>query len=566
MSYFTTSKVFLVPSFTLEAKETEIFDRYLAFLEKSGVGRIISEGIRSNTKNGGRPTCDYYRLFATILYGFAFDRYTLRQIEIACRYDLRYLTLMNYEQVDHTTISRFINKIMLPKIDEIFAMLCKQIQSELGIDFDVAFIDGTKFEANANKYKFVWKPITYHKKLTATLFHLMSEYGIKLDAKPDELLTTSTIAEAITKLERKRGVIDGKELDSAGNALVSILEKLLEYEEKEEICGPDRNSYYKTDHDATTMCLKADYYSGQGTNMHAAYNVQALVIQGFVFAYQVSNARTDYSQFIPVLESFHKNYGVYPKNVCADAGYGILKNYRYLNENGIGNYVKYQSWEGNANGNYPDCFTMNDDGTITCLGGKIGTEVSLDNRHPRNASAVFFRVEGCNSCPFRSFCKKFMKNHDEDFKIFEVVKEQEFFKKQATKNLLSKDGIQNRVNRSIQVEGVFGIIKQDYERERLLRRGMDKVRLEIALKFLGLNIAKLFRFYETGKLNKFWVAPDDLKPEEFKKPSAKRLAKKGDKINKRQQERLKQKEKDTKKMTDETKKIESNKKETVAPN
>lgn len=95
---------------------------------------------------------------------------------------------------------------------------------------------------------------------------------------------------------------------------------------------------------------------------------------------------------------------------------------------------------------------------------------------------------------------------------------------------------------------------------------MDKVRLEIALKFLGLNIAKLFRFYETGKLNKFWVAPDDLKPEEFKKPSAKRLAKKGDKINKRQQERLKQKEKDTKKMTDETKKIESNKKETVAPN
>ena len=104
MSYFTTSKVFLIPSFTLEAKETEIFDRYLAFLEKSEVGRIISEGIGSDTKNGGRPTCVYYRLFATILYGFAFDRYTLRQIETACRYDLRHLTLMNYEQVDHTTI------------------------------------------------------------------------------------------------------------------------------------------------------------------------------------------------------------------------------------------------------------------------------------------------------------------------------------------------------------------------------------------------------------------------------------------------------------------------------
>ncbi len=58
-----------------------------------------------------------------------------------------------------------------------------------------------------------------------------------------------------------------------------------------------------------------------------------------------------------------------------------------------------------------------------------------------------------------------------------------------------------RVNRSIQVEGVFGIIKQDYGRDRLQRRGIIKVKLEMALKFLGLNIAKLFRFYETGKTN-----------------------------------------------------------------
>ena len=62
-----------------------------------------------------------------------------------------------------------------------------------------------------------------------------------------------------------------------------MLSKVLEYESKEEICGPNRNSYYKTDHDATAMCLKSDYYSGLGTNMHAAYNIQSLVIKDLYF-------------------------------------------------------------------------------------------------------------------------------------------------------------------------------------------------------------------------------------------------------------------------------------------
>lgn len=152
MSYFTTSKVFLFPSFGLEVQEEEKIRRYLRFLEESGVGKVISEGILNNTKNGGRPTCDYFRLFATVLYGFAHDKYTLRQLETAFRFDLRYLTLMNYERVDHTTIARFINRIILPNTDRIYMLICKQICKELGIRFDDAFIDGTKFEANANKY------------------------------------------------------------------------------------------------------------------------------------------------------------------------------------------------------------------------------------------------------------------------------------------------------------------------------------------------------------------------------------------------------------------------------
>ena len=125
-----------------------------------------------------------------------------------------------------------------------------------------------------------------------------------------------------------------------------------------------------------------------------------------------------------------------------------------------------------------------------------------------------------------------MRRWDEDFKIFEVVKKLERYKYQSQDNLCSPKGIELRVNRSIQVEGDFGIIKQNYGYTRVRRRGIDKVTTEIMLTALGLNISKLIRFYETGKLNKYWNAPNDLEPEQFKKPSWKRLAKKGIKIDK----------------------------------
>ena len=314
--------------------------------------------------------------------------------------------------------------------------------------------------------------------------------------------------------------------------LQEFLFKVIEYEEKCEICGSARNSFYKTDHDATAMALKNDYYSGLGSNMHAAYNIQFLVIKGFVFSYFVSQERNDLNIFIDVMERFSRLYGSFPTRICADAGYGSLNNYYYLYKRGIENYVKHKSWEGNASGTNPDCYHLNNDDTITCLNGNTGYEVKLNNRHPRKANAVFYKVDGCLNCPWAPFCKKFMREQDENYKIFEVIKDFERLKSIAHSNLCSTKGIELRVNRSIQVEGIIGILKQNYGYTRTRRRGIEKVSTEIMLNVLGLNIAKLFRFYSNGKLNTFWVMPADLKPQHFKKPSLKKLIKKGDRINK----------------------------------
>ena len=152
--------------------------------------------------------------------------------------------------------------------------------------------------------------------------------------------------------------------------------------------------------------------------------------------------------------------------------------------------------------------------------------VKLDNRHPKKSNSTFFRIDGCNSCDFKDYCKRWMNKKEENFKIFEVVIELQKYINQSEENLLSPKGIELRVNRSIQVEGTFGMIKQDMPFDRFTRTSLDKVSTEFMMVCLGLNIRKLFKFYDAKSKNKFWIAPNDLQPETKKKPSAKRLSNK----------------------------------------
>ena len=108
-----------------------------------------------------------------------------------------------------------------------------------------------------------------------------------------------------------------------------------------------------------------------------------------------------------------------------------------------------------------------------------------------------------------------------------------WFKNEAMTNLLSRKGIEMRVNRSSQVEGVFGNVKSNYGYNRFRRRGLDKASLEVMLTFLGQTIRKYFDYLETGKLPNYWIIPNGIEPQKFKKPSVKKLSKKGLRLWKR---------------------------------
>lgn len=131
------------------------------------------------------------------------------------------------------------------------------------------------------------------------------------------------------------------------------------------------------------MALKEDFYSGAGSNMHAAYNIQIIVSKGIALTYYVGQERTDFYAFIPAIEQFRADYGFYPKNLCANAGYGSWKNYAYMAKHGIGNYVKFQDWEQSRKGNAMDLYSFDGEGELVCLNGKTATRHSEYNGIPR---------------------------------------------------------------------------------------------------------------------------------------------------------------------------------------
>ena len=287
---------------------------------------------------------------------------------------------------------------------------------------------------------------------------------------------------------------------------------LLRYEEQDDICGPNRNSFYKTDTDATAMCLKEDYYSGLGSNMHAGYNFQLLVSKGIILHYFVCQERNDTSTLPPFLNSFYEMYGFFPKRLCADAGYGSLTNYQFTFDNNIESYIKPLDWSSLISGKTVPLYYFDSNNNLICLNGKVAAKINhYYGRHPHGKSSFYF-ITSCVRCKFKPFCQKTLKQLKKE-RVFEADPNYFFLKQQNINNLLSTKGIEMRVNRSSQVEGAFGVIKQDMDYDRVRRRGIENVSAEVMLVSLGYNVKKLFLLLQGKAKLDYWSAPINLQPE-----------------------------------------------------
>lgn len=525
MEYFSIKRpLFIVPSKKC-SENFEKIDKFMNLLEKSGIGKIIEYVKFKDKKCKGRAGYNPYNLFAAVVYCFSRFNATLRDIEDKCINDLRVIYIMEGNIPNYSTIGNFINDYIVPYQYEIFTYINKEITKELNLDISDIYLDGTKIEANANKYKFVWKPIKFHIKLDIKIKEFLDKIGYKYSK---ELVTAYEFNNVLKQYSIDNNIDVANIPNGRGKRLTEeqknykigyeYLVKLVEYEEKERICGENRNSYFKTDHDATAMVLKEDYYSKLSRDFHAGYNVQVMVSSLLILMYGVFQDRSDMSTLIPMNALYFKYYGKYPINECDDAGYGNYNNYKYIKEHGINNYIKFQNWEGEATGKNPQLFYTFDDG-VMCLNANIGEEVPFNYYHRRKyKDGILYKFTGCNNCNYSYKCKEKLKekNRHTNYRYYELIPEYELLKEEVRNNLLSPKGIEIRINRSIQDEGTFGQIKYNMNYDRIRRRGLNKVSGEIMLMCLGVNVR---RYFSSMNENRFksncWNTPSNLEKEKF---------------------------------------------------
>ncbi|MBZ2176070.1 transposase [Schnuerera sp. xch1] len=136
------------------------------------------------SSRGRKPVAGPKTMLKILVFAYLNRKYSARDIEDACKYDLRFRWLLNNGKTpDHVTINRFRNKIY-PFMDEILDQLVSLLIEQKEIDLKSIYIDGTKIEANANRYTFVWKKsiLKYQEKLIQKIleyFHISKDMSSK---------------------------------------------------------------------------------------------------------------------------------------------------------------------------------------------------------------------------------------------------------------------------------------------------------------------------------------------------------------------------------------------------
>ena len=271
------------------------------------------------------------------------------------------------------------------------------------------------------------------------------------------------------------------------------LERLKNYATHIAICGEVRNSYSKTDHDTTFMRVKCDYMGND--QLFPAYNMQAVVCDEYIAVKDAKPHASDMECFAPLMEKFKEIYGSYPKYPVADAGYGSYNNYLYCEEHGMEKYMKFTMFEKETkDARYhtspyrAENFRRDEEGDLICPNNrkfvfKYNKHV-YKNRYGRTEEV--YECENCADCPYYSeCCKKAAGN-----RTVRLNCELSSFHQEVIDNLESIHGALLCMNRSIQSEGAFGVMKWDRFYKRLFRRGEKTVILEFILISCGFNLYK----------------------------------------------------------------------------
>lgn len=490
------------------------------FVERMFLGDLYQTYRREGKK--GEPTPR--QMLKIVLYAYMNHLFSSRQMERACRRDINFMWLLEGAKVpDHATIARFRTLHFAPCAERVMAEFSEFLYSLGELSGEVVFIDGTKIEACANKYTFVWKKAVTKNmeklldKLAAFVGECETLYGLKITYKNQvKMKHVKKLRKKLYALKEAEGIefVHGKgkrksPLQKSMETLEAYLGKLKEYTKKLYVCG-DRNSYSKTDPDATFMRMKEDAM-GNG-QLKAGYNVQHGVDSEYIVWLSVGPQPTDTTMLVPFLEELKENLPFHYTKIVADAGYESEENYGYLAREEQQSFIKPANYEKSKTWKYKNDIGREENmeydaasDTYTCHNGKKLKAVKVTKSRTRTGyerETTIYACPDCGGCPCKKECIK--GNHsktplEERNKNLYVSKKFNQYRAEGLERITSEEGCKLRMNRSIQVEGSFGDIKQDMGFRRFLCRGADNVKAECVLLALAHNVRKLHNKIQSGK-------------------------------------------------------------------
>ena len=458
--------------------------------------------IEESYEGGGASSYNPRMLVKVVFYAYLQNVYSGRRMEQLLRRDVNFMWLSGMQFPDFNTINLFRKNRLADVIDDIFTQVVQMLVEGKFVTLDVQYIDGTKIEAAANKYTFVWKKATktnqekLDRKVKAVLAEAERELNMELGETSEEIMTSQEMSERTDEILAR---MDEKGISGNGlrKAVTKVktdqVAKMKEYEDKLCILG-ERNSYSKTDHDASFMRMKEDAMNTGQTN--PGYNIQLSTENQFITHYSTSWRPTDWGTFINHMDTFNARYGRHSKEVVADSGYGNEENYEYLDLNDIDGYVKYNMFHTELkrktlkNPFLPEHLYYNEEEDyFVCPMGQHMTYVG-DKQRISDLGYVshskLYQAQNCEGCPLRGLCFKGKGN-----RVIDVNVKSRLYRDKAKEMLTSERGLYHRSMRPIEPEAVFGQIKYDGGFKRFHYRGNKLVRAEFATVAIAHNIKKM---------------------------------------------------------------------------
>lgn len=468
-------------------------------------------------KGGGCTSYHPRMLLKILVYAYLSNIYSSRKIEAAVKENIHFMWLAGMKQPDHNTINRFRCDRLKGVMKKVFTQVVLLMAESGHVDLQKAYTDGTKIESKANRYTFVWgKRIKTSRERIAKQLEDLWNYTQEVaseelkDSTPTgfDQMNPEDVRRTIEQIDE---ALKDKPVEKAIKQKVNYAKKnwannLERYEKDEQVLG-ERGSYSKTDTDATFMRMKEDHMkNGQ---LKPAYNTQISTNNQIITNYTIHQNPGDTKTLKPHMESFKNEYGFMPSEITADAGYGSEENYEYLEQNNVDAYVKYPYFDkercekekAKPVFHVDNLYYNQDQNCYYCpIGQRMdylgSTKMATDNGFERMISK--YQAQNCFGCPMRGMCHRSKGN-----RIIEVSHRLNELKAKARARLLSEQGVTHRKKRPIEVEAVFGMLKQNMGFRRFLLKGLDKVSIEFGLLAMAHNLKKLAKMADFSSFFNF---------------------------------------------------------------